>query len=286
MSTNCLVTKLKESINDDTLLKCGELRLYINTESLAQDYKRARLGSVNAAQEIVAVGGNFVDSEGTSIGNTLTVPKNNNVYVYTDANVRYISIPNKYNIGSIWLYNCFVYLEQLEKVPLTYLQVAHTSSKVIGRIRDIKKFGKSTAALYMDAYRKANLKGKLEDLKGSTEYQSLSTLIIQQVSSVSGDIATLSELSFSGSVVVNFYGCSNITGLIDNVNCKDLTQLRLDGTNVGGTLEGFANAVYASGTGKVSGTIVLTPSHLMTYNGESISGPKTITFSAGGWSVS
>lgn len=107
---------------------------------------------------------------------------------------------------------------------------------------------------------------------------------ITLVSTSTGDIKELSGLTTLTSLSLTY--ATNVTGDIKNLGgLVLLTNLGLYGTSCYGEINELASAMVASG--RTSGTLTIVCGNSdITYNGESVSYSKTVTFTAEGYTVS
>lgn len=101
MSTNCLVTKLKESVNNDSLEKLGVISIKCANTNNNVYTPFLRLGSNSALSPITATisNGEFYDSGGNAQGNNIDIGVTAAVRNIKTSQDAIVEIKNKYHLG-------------------------------------------------------------------------------------------------------------------------------------------------------------------------------------------
>lgn len=230
MSTNCLVTKLKGTVVNDSLVKLGALRL--NTSEVTGTYAsepRCRLLYVRAVEENIKVkaydGGFF--SRNTDLSNPMTeltiTPADMYVELYfSNANYR-VDIENKYK--------------------LYYLGLGiHRGTKFFGNVY-------TSELAYMnrlDAISGDSYIGPLSDIGDKVKFEILNC----EGSAISGNIADLSE--YTRLITLTLFGNAVNGNISDISNLTNLIHMSLGVTNVGGEIQDFITGQISAGRTTVS----------------------------------
>lgn len=209
----CLVTKLKGTVNNNSLPKIGELRIkFRKVSSPSVDSQYLNLSIINT-QSITIVGdGYFTDSTlSQNKGTTLSITGNNNIVYVSNTNCE-VSIPNKYNI--------------------TDLNLGNNSKRIFNKELDLDQLKYSPLNSINAPY--VNLIGGLDSLKNITSLMS----IIMQGSNVTGNISSLKNLTLLKTLdLVN----TNVIGDLDNLKgLTSLTSIYLNNTNIAGDISSLS----------------------------------------------
>ena len=191
----CLVTKLKGAVDNQNLLRIGEMRIKFNKVSNPTDTTQCIIFKVSRDTKIEIIGdGYFTDSSlAQNNGKNLTILANVSTEVYVSNNDIEFSIPDKYAIANI-------------SVKEQYR--GNASFDIEGL-----KFSTSLTNLYltnMPAY------GDIINLKNLTALTKLTASNTQ----ISGDIAALKNLTALTNINLDN---TQISG--DIINLKNLTKL-------------------------------------------------------------
>ena len=258
---DCLVTKLKGTVNDDSLEFLGSLSIKKTKYSESWD-KSACSFRIMSDKEItlhIIGNGNFTDSTGTeNLGKDYNVPMSEtDIYVSNDDMI--INISDKYSLIELHLspYNA-------NKEGLL--------SKSVVRGLDSLKYCKKLKTLNLA---NSSTSGDIEALKDLTE---LTTLNLTECKSISGNISYLNNLLnlrylyLTGSGATgDFDSLTNLTELVilwlnstqilGNVNSlskmTDLTNLSLADTQIGGNIDDISSPIESITVveSNISGTI-------------------------------
>lgn len=265
---DCLVTKLKGTVDDTSLLKMGEMRLKKSMVSSWNDKVQSFVIKFNEPVTLSIIGdGYFTDKEGTTNkGKNLSISTGNSVSVYVSNGDFEISIPNKYAI-SRFNFNSGEGDDTLDAEmnksksfdvaslnysnDLAYLSLANTGAYGDARgwnfpmlenvylansdiVLNTKAIG--TLKLVKDVIANAlNIDGDISELSGLTAIQ---TLNLSQTD-ISGDVASLSGLDTL--LVLNINNCASVYGSLSSfTSLTKLTQLNLSYTGVTGSVDSLS----------------------------------------------
>ena len=240
---DCLVTKLKGSVNDHNLLKLGELRL---TKSKAVgDWNGASQNFMLKANENMVISiigdGYFTDKDGISNkGTSLNLKDLNNGEFFVSNGDMQISIPNKYALTDVVFSNNVDSYELVTEGQLTkdvlggcenlrYCKNLTTLSKSKGYVGDLSFIAQLTnlRSLYL---LHAQLTGDTVLFKG---LNGLTTLAITNTD-LTGDISNFAGLGNLKSLGLQF---TKVTGDIASLqNLSNLVTLNVANTSVGGDI--------------------------------------------------
>lgn len=285
---NCLVTKLKGSVNNDKLLKLGELR--IDFQNIGDRKFFTVKYDADARIELKDA---VFESDYSKYGNAMDVSAGSYGISFSAKPSR-ASLLNKYHITELALYNTGAAfdLEQLEMckalnrldantVPV-YGNVKHllvldklsdidvTSSNVEGDISGLAV--KSLRKLQFSVCNK--LTGNIAAISSLTN---LTTLLFSSCTNVYGDISSLSEMV--SLTELSFYS-TKISGDISSIyKLKSLSNLDLSGTSVSGEIKTLFNKMKEGG--RTAGTFNIKLNDKCTYNGATDTGRTVVlNFSA------
>jgi hypothetical protein len=217
---DCLVTKLKGTVQNDNLPKLGVLKFYVPA-STDQYIGLGAIASSDASNPCKIVG-NGVDRA------IQILPIADGIVPISEGG--YYEITNKY---------C------LAKITFSFALAASTPND---KALDISEFNYCPLVNLGGKF-----KGNLEDFVPQN-YSVLEILDGINCEELGGDISYLAN--FTSLTIINFNTCKSITGNISSLASLNLTSLKLPGSsNVGGSVEGYVAACVS--LGKTSGTISL-----------------------------
>lgn len=205
---NCLVTKLKGTVQNSDLLRVGELRICVHKiDNPSSETQRINLNFTEDVKLEIIGDGYFTDKTLVSnLGKTLTAKANVETLVYVSNGEFEIAILNKYALTKInTRTNKKTAIKDIADLKysssLNYLAI--NSVENVGSFSDIK----SLATLSYLAISDANINGNLSDLGTLTN---LSYLIIGNTSNKStGDVRSLKSMTrLDTLVIIN----SDVTG--------------------------------------------------------------------------
>ena len=229
--TKCLVTKLNGIVNNNSILKMGEMRIKVNKiSSPTSTSQKIKIGFTNNVNISIIGNGFFTDETLTNnMGTQKTVSSRENLYL---SNGDYeISISDKYSIE---------YLETF---------TSSETNKTLN-IEDVK-FSNSCTSIWLQ--NSTSVSGDISELSNLT---ALTSLFIGSTS-VSGDISELSNLTALTSL---FIGSTSVSGDISELsNLTALASLNLGSTSVSGDISALSNLTALAslnlGSTSVSGDI-------------------------------
>lgn len=281
-----LITKLPAEINDDTLYHIGEFRVALNFNSGVAANNRKMTFTFSKPATLYLVGNaHFTDSTlSDDDGKIKEVAANVSTDVYVSDGECILKVACDY-----------------ECINFSGSGVANAGKISCRSFADDKfKFQKPTA-LSLSDFGLGPVKLEECDLSNVTSFTlnytpsvefdlddvnlgvALGSLSLFGGSKVKGTTAKLGELTGLVNCVIQG---TLITGDIASMStCTKLTTLQIGpNTGITGTLESFASAMNLT---RKSGSLSFRAGNSgITYNGESISGNLTITFSASGYEVS
>ena len=254
MENNCLVTKLKANVNDNSLLKVGEMfidiieqktptnitnRLYLNSSS-------DLIIEVENGEANITLDSNM-ESGWT---NKITLPYSSGVspapVFVRNGNYR-LKVLSKYNLTEVGRYTESVNQKAIS-VDTKYLKYSHglvnIYSKLSGDISNL--IGCTKLKILMSIGLANKLTGNLSDLAPLT---ALNKLILSYADKLTGnlsDLAPLTALSY-----INLGECKNITGTINDLR-QPLTNIDVYNTQVTGELIEFVKTQRS--VGRTTGT--------------------------------
>lgn len=266
----CLITKLKGTVSNNTLLKVGELRINFSATGSSRKMQIRFTSDVT----LVCTGGFFTD-ESLSVknGTTYTCKQDKIETIYVSNGSGYISCLNgKYKCSLINISgSCyFIDTDDLKfDSDLLYVSLGNNSlstgdlsSLCLARVIDLE-------------VSKTNIYG---DISAIANCKNLNTASLYNSPNIKGDIAVFKNTPNLTSLIL---GNAGIYGdIISFSSCLKLTTLNIPRTNLTGTVESLANALFTAG--RNSGQIKLTCDNTyITFNGQPCNF-KIIKFSSTG----
>ena len=265
----CLITKLKGTVANNTLLKVGELRINFSATGSSRKMQIRFTSNIT----LVCTGGFFTDeSLSVNNGTTYTCKQDKIETIYVSNGSGYISCLNgKYKCSLINISNSCYFIDtddlKFDSDLLfagldSSLSTGDLSSLCLARITDL---GVSNTNICGDISAIANCK----KLTSASLYNS---------PNIKGDIAVFKNTPNLTSLVL---GNAGIYGdIISFSSCLKLTTLNIPRTNLTGAVESLGNALVAAG--RNSGQIKLTCDNThITFDGQPCNF-KIIKFSSTG----
>ena len=221
-----LVTKLNGIVNNDSLLKLGELRIKIDKVQSPSKSNRSLTIVVNSSTNIRIIGEGYFTDENLSAnkGKSLLLNPESLNYIYVSNNDVTVSVENKYNLTSIWCNaaqnpdgagkehnNIHINIDDLKySTALTALNLSNTS--VTGDIVAVKNLTR----LYYLNLSNTSVTGDIAAVKNLTALTALNL----SNTSVTGDIVAVKNLA---NLTNLFSRSNNTTGDISTIS--SLTKL-------------------------------------------------------------
>ena len=215
MENNCLVTKLKANVNDNSLLRMGEMRIKISSIESPNEYSQSITLGFSKSVDLEIIGeGYFTDA-------TLSANNGKKMTASTAQNVIYFSNGN-YEIAV------------LDKYAITGLLASKQDGKFYSnKVININDFEYSNKLGFI-VTGPNNLTGDISALSGLT---SLTQLRISN-NNLTGDISALSGLT---SLTVLELGRNNLTGDISALSgLTSLTTLSASRNNLTGDISALS----------------------------------------------
>lgn len=264
----CLVTKLKGTVDDTSLLKMGEMRLKKSRVSSWNDRAQSFVIAFNEPVTLSIIGdGYFTDKEGTANkGKDLSISAGSSVDVYVSNGDFEISIPNKYAL-SRFNFNSGESDDTLDAEmnksksfdvaslnyshALAYLSLYSTGAYGDARgwnfpmlenvylgnsdiVLNTKALGTFKLVKEVNAG-KLNIDGDISELSGLTAIQILNL----SETDINGDVASLSDLDKLQVLMLN--NCASVYGNLSSfVKLTKLTRLSISYTGVTGSIDSLS----------------------------------------------
>ncbi len=220
--SECLVTTLKESVSDTSLLKLGQIRIHYDSTKGSSHNIEFSAGSGGLLIEIVG-NGYFTDSTFTqNLGTTTSIQPNwVGILVYLSDGEYDIVITNKYNIGyrMIMISGCFTFdLDELAYTNRPFNNLTLYNSNLTGNIHSlIERSGSSLAYIQ---FANTAVEGTTSDLAQFTNVEQLhingAKNIKGNISAMAGSInpsaLSLQDTNLVGNIA-SFAGMTNLTSL-------------------------------------------------------------------------
>lgn len=312
MENKCFVTSFDAIVDDDNLMKFGEMRMYF--PELSQPSLQQQSFAIMTSEDmtLTAIEGYFTDNSLTVQTSVveMSITKNvwNNVFV---SNGAVISIPNKYKITGFSMRgsgtppstpNKYINIDDLEfSSGLLYLNLRYSDSignleSLVGKpladvdFRDTRVSGElaslnggTFSSLFLSGRGEFKLTKPLAQLNSLINISCQSDLMVGDIANTNA-ITSLETVSITGATNKGGKMYGNIGSLGSLIN---LTKIEFSNNpNIVGDVEDMLDTMYNSGSGRTSGTLKINCGNTgIKYNGSTIPDSLTVTFSAGGWSV-
>lgn len=285
---NCLVTKLKGSVNNDALLKLGELR--IDFQNVGDRKYFTVKYDADARIELKDA---VFESDYSKYGNAMDVSAGSYGISFSAKPSR-ASLLNKYHITELALYDTGAAfdLEQLEMckalnrldantVPV-YGNVKHLLA--LNELSDINVSASNVegdiSGLAVRSLRKLQFQGcnKLTgNISAISSLTNLTALLFSSCPNVHGDISSLSEME--SLTELSFYSTEISGDILSIYKLKNLSNLDLSGTSVSGEINTLFSKMKEGG--RTAGTFKIKLNDRCTYNGATDTGRTVVlNFSA------
>lgn len=247
----CIVTTLKDSVTDDSLLKIGELLVHVNSNSVAP----FQIASLSSGTITIKGSGYFTNESGTSnLGKTIQYEgKQVNQTFYLAAGEYDFVISDKYDITALFIDRMFLDLSSLFGMVRLNNFRSYPSDNITGSIEYIPE-NTRYLALSASGHGKGKLKGSLSELKGTGLLEFRVRYQLWLVGSVN-DIK-----KETGLVAIDIVD-TGITGTLSDIcELKNCTEMRISGAKVSGDISAFANktnlnTLVANGMPAITGNI-------------------------------
>lgn len=274
---NCLITKLKGIVQDEKLLKIGEIRFGVHKVSSPSDNTQYCKFISTRSQKINIVGGHFSDSSLTqNNGNSGNITANQQFGFLISNDDSTIILSDKYALTNITSYaiddfdlSSIKYCKELQELVLI-------RAGVTGDLKDLSGLSKLTNLTLKSEF----ATGDISDIINLplTTFQLESSLITGDITILSGKELSTIEIggtSISGSInnltfpsVVWFTSNTAITGDLGTVTFNtDGSKFNLNGNvNLGCDLSNVKNLILISNGGKQSPVFTWgsgTPSYIL-----------------------
>lgn len=255
MSTNCLVTKLKESVQNDNLNKLGEITFIASN--------RSQYFGINAEQ-VDTVALSYTGGSGEAYAPT----GSGNMYLTYNSDLDHITIKAqpKYPITRISSVLPAGGLKELAYCRITTIEIT------LGRYND---------------YIINNISLNFDDLDKWPDKTILKNIIYVQIDGAyakrnytKGSLATISKFTNIEKLMLD---CTAITGNISQLGTlTSLTDLQINYSEyITGTIEEFVTAQRSKGrTTESTGISVNIENSNITFEGSAVQGTKTLTWTA------
>ena len=277
MNTNCLEKTLKGTVDNDNLLKIGEMlishvgtptantrfNVQINMASAYINVKNGKVYDKSSGQEITSpyrLGPNTpYNFSFDGYGSEFTIGKYDIERIVDNTGICYLNVDDlKYSPKLTYLdinsNYCFGNVKSLENLPLTYLQINGD-----GLIGDISSIGKLTSLTRLQLTR-SNISGNINTLRNLTSLNQNCSFAYNDL--LIGDV---SEFGY----------WTGMTG----------RSIVIIGTNITGTIESFAQKLVANSAADGTYTIVSSGANV-TYNGVKVNYSAIVTISGSNYSIS
>ena len=246
MEKNCLVTKYKATVNDNSLLKVGEMFIdIIEQESPTNQSNRLYLNTGNTSDLVVEVENgeaNITLDENMVSGWTNKITLSKSVTAPAPIFVRNgnyrVKVLSKYNLTEVGRWTESI-IQKAISVDVKYLKYSpNLVNLLVGLSGDLANISGCTKLNRISNLKiSPNLTGSLSDLAPLT---ALTYINLTDSTNITGSLSDLAPLTALTSL--NLAGATNITGsLSDLAPLTALTSLNLTGaTNITGSLSDLA----------------------------------------------
>ena len=255
MEKNCLVTKYKATVNDNSLLKVGEMFIdIIEQESPTNQSNRLYLNTGNTSDLVVEVedgAANLTLDENMVSGWTNKITLSKSVTAPAPIFVRNgnyrLKVLSKYNLTEVGRYTNSI-TQRAISVDVKYLKYSpNLVNLLVGLSGDLANISGCTKLNMIDnSGTSPNLTGSLSDLAPLT---ALTYLKLTNATNITGNLSDLAPLT--ALTTMGLRSCSNITGTINDLTMP-LTFIDVYSTQVTGELIEFVKTQRS--VGRTTGT--------------------------------
>lgn len=226
MSNNCLVTKLKDTVENSNLPVLNTLIIDVKSNAGYSSNMSSIMFKASEALVIKTTGSGYFATTFAGLDDPserlteLTVNANTNQRLYFYNGNYQIYVNNKYTLTELTFYNSAGHASQVFSFDLEDIEYSRgiTSIRTYGTAKgDISKLSKMTDLVILNL--------------------TLATL-------TSGNVNSLEALSKLETI--QFYGCQNISGSIEYLAKKNLSVLGIDGTHITSTVENLVSLLVTA----------------------------------------
>lgn len=250
---DCLVTKLKGSVNDDSLLKLGEFRMKFDMTSDVSPKDSNTHGHINVDQTpesggytVSVIGNGYIGTSDSNVTNkSINVTSSTDIYLTDD--VEELSFSNKYNIKTISCRYCrdaIFNIADLNYSPLINLELY--SSGIYGDVSNLFKnsdmsnaLSSSMLVLYTKTGRESN-KGLYGDITETVKRVAANpngiSFIMFNIPNVSGKIEGINASNYlmgadCGDITLDITGVdfSGKRANVNNSTSSDINKFKVTG---------------------------------------------------------
>ena len=213
----CLVTKLNGSVDNNAILKLGEMRFKVTSTANPTGASQLITFNFNKDCEVRIIGDGYITDSNLSAnkGKSIVIPANTDTDVYFSNGDYEVSIADKYSIVVFKGYstNASINIEDLKySNGLTLLM--SLSQKSLGDVSGLKNLVGLTS-LNLSSY---SCTGKLSDLSGLTAITELNI----PNSKIEGDLAEISDLASLQILYLPAGVSGNVSSLAKMTSLTDL----------------------------------------------------------------
>lgn len=224
---NCLVTQLKESVNNDSLKKLGVMRFSLNVTSTSTQYKFYGAVANKSYLKIISgpSGGKITSNTGSIDGTEFYLKPDLLTYTFNVTGTYVIEITDKYNVSALDVVNSDVDLSDLYYSELTIIGVSGDDN-----VGDLNKIDLSNI-LDLKVQNCSSIIGDLSEINFSS---SLRNVMIVLSPNIKGDIS-----AFAGKTSLRTLAFNNnkLTGSLSSIlDCTSITNLQLNNSLVSGNI--------------------------------------------------
>lgn len=213
----CLVTKLNSSVNNNAILKLGEMRFKVTSTANPTSASQLVAFNFNKICEVKIIGDGYITDSNLSAnkGKSIVIPENTSTDVYFSNGDYEVSIADKYSVAMFKGYSNnasidiedFKYSDKLD----TLISLSKESFGDVSYLKDL--VGLTTLSL--SSY---NITGKLSDLSRLTSL----TEITLSNSKIEGDLSEISDLASLKTLYLPVGVSGNVSSLAKMTSLTDL----------------------------------------------------------------
>ena len=216
----CFITKLAGTVNNDSLLKIGELRLSVSTVDSPSKNSQGMYITANQKVNLTITGDGYFTNEilSENKGKTLAIRENTQTLFYVSNSNVSISLDNKYSLTSLFSYASSIGVVSKVNVSLDISYLTYSKNLATLKLSNTQVSG--------DISSLANLTGL--------------TILELSNTQVSGDISSLANLT--GLTILRLSNTQSNGNISALANLTGLTALELSNTQVYGNISSLSNA--------------------------------------------
>lgn len=250
---NCLLTQLKGVVNNDSLVKLDEMKIFVDANSGVTDSRKITVNNVNNVTFRIVGDGYFTDSTFTqNNGKTKTIASGDSTFYVSDFAGKIITNLKKTSYQGLILGDDLY-------IDINLISQNQNTNGIIFESKSEKKWGNIKSLNGMFSNRTAN-NGSIILISGKKL------------------VGNIEEIDFTHIRHYNIIRCLNVSGSVANIhNAKNLVSLQIYGTAISGEIKTFLTNMLTDGdTPRGNTSISIYCNNIVTFNGNAAYSSTTI----------